>query len=76
MIMQNLGMTAHTQRGRASSGTSAVAAEIHQALQGSTVKPRELANGQRAQLWIANVETEVASRGLVLQGARAPHLDA
>lgn len=57
MIMQNLGMTADTPTGRASSGTSAAAAEIHEALRGNTVKPRELANGQRAQLWIANVET-------------------
>jgi Tol biopolymer transport system component len=55
MVIQNLRMTARTPTVRSTSAKAA--AEIHQALHGSRVKPRELANGQQSQLWIANVET-------------------
>jgi TolB protein len=39
------------------SGTSAGAAAFHEARKEGSVPPRELADGQRTQLWIANVRT-------------------
>lgn len=50
-------MTGRTETGRFGSAESAAPVEVQQALPGAGLKPRELADGQRAQLWIADVET-------------------